>query len=98
MAFRFRKRIKLLPGVWLNVGKTGISTSVGGDGVTVNYYGKRGTRTTLSAPGTGLSYSSSRRPLFQPSNKAPRRTGSGARAFATVLWIFLIAYLIWVMH
>lgn len=97
MAFQFRKRIKLLPGVWLNVGKTGISTSVGGDGVTVNY-GKRGTRATLSAPGTGLSYSSSRRPLFQPINKAPRRSGSVARAFAAALWIFLIAYLIWVLH
>jgi hypothetical protein len=31
MAFRFRKRIKLLPGVWLNLGKNGISTSEGGN-------------------------------------------------------------------
>ena len=46
MAFRFSKRIKLLPGVWLNLGKNGISTCVGGDGdgVTVSYGGKRGTR------------------------------------------------------
>jgi hypothetical protein len=98
MAFRFRKRIQLLPGLWLNLGKNAISTSVGGDGVTVNY-GKRGTRTTLSVPGTGLSYSSRQRLLFEPSsNDAPRRSGPATRALAVVLWIFLIGYLIWVTH
>ncbi|HEX7564550.1 MAG TPA: DUF4236 domain-containing protein, partial [Bradyrhizobium sp.] len=53
MPIRFRKRIRLLPGIWLNLSKTGITTSVGGDGGTVNY-GKRGTRTTLGIPRTGL--------------------------------------------
>ena len=97
MAFRFRKRIKLLPGIWLNVGKSGVSTSVGGDGLTVNF-GKRGTRTTVSAPGTGLSYRSRRRPLFSQSTGVPRRSGPAARGLATVLWILLIGYLVWVMH
>lgn len=55
--FRFRKRIKLVPGVWLNLSKRGISTSVGIKGLTVNLNGDK-TRTTVSAPGTGLSYSS----------------------------------------
>lgn len=36
MDLQFRKCIRLLPGLWLNVSKTGVSTSVGGDGVTVN--------------------------------------------------------------
>lgn len=57
MGFRFRKRVKLLPGVWLNLGKSGISTSIGTKGMTVNLKGDA-IRTTVSAPGTGISYTS----------------------------------------
>jgi Protein of unknown function (DUF4236) len=56
MGFRFRKSIKIVPGIRLNVGKRGInSLSVGGRGVTTNI-GRRGTHTTYSIPGTGISY------------------------------------------
>jgi uncharacterized protein DUF4236 len=56
MGFRFRKSIKILPGIRLNVGKKGInSVSVGGRGATTNI-GKHGTHTTYSIPGTGISY------------------------------------------
>jgi len=58
VGFRYRKQIKLLPGVKLNVSKSGISTSVGKPGATLNF-SKRGMRTTLGIPGTGLSYSTS---------------------------------------
>src|ERR1700726_4827828 len=50
--FKFRKRIKLLPGLWMNVSKKGMSLSAGVKGFTVNSRG----RTTVSLPGTGLSY------------------------------------------
>lgn len=56
MGFRFRKRIKLFPGVWFNLSKGGISTSIGGKGLTVNLKDGK-TKTTASIPGTGLSYS-----------------------------------------
>lgn len=56
MGLRFRKRIKLFPGVWLNLSKSGVSTSIGGKGLTVNLKGGK-TKTTVSIPGTGLSYS-----------------------------------------
>jgi hypothetical protein len=56
MGFRFRKSIKLLPGIRINLSKSGISTSVGVPGATVNFSDK-GTRTTVGIPGTGLSYS-----------------------------------------
>lgn len=56
MAFRFRKSIRIIPGVRLNFGKTGSSLSLGGKGMTVNV-NKKGTRTTLGVPGTGMSYS-----------------------------------------
>ena len=55
MVLRFRKTIRLLPGVRLNVTKRGInSLSLGGKGASYNI-GKEGTRTTLGLPGTGLS-------------------------------------------
>jgi hypothetical protein len=57
MGFRFRRRVKVLPGVHLNFSKSGISASVGRPGATINF-GSKGTRTTVGIPGTGLSYSS----------------------------------------
>lgn len=72
MAIRFRKSIKIAPGIRLNVSKSGVSTSIGGRGATVNI-GKKGTRVTASIPGTGLSTSH----LY----KAPkRRKASSASA------------------
>ncbi len=56
MGFRFRRSIRLLPGIRVNFGKTGSSVSIGGHGATVNV-SSRGTRTTVGLPGTGLSYS-----------------------------------------
>ena len=56
MGFRFRKSIKLFPGVRLNLSKSGVSTSIGRPGATINI-GQRGTRATVGIPGTGLSYS-----------------------------------------
>lgn len=60
MGFRFRKTLKIAPGVKLNVSKSGISTSIGGNGLTINL--KNGqSKTTVGVPGTGLSYSTSTR-------------------------------------
>jgi Protein of unknown function (DUF4236)/Bacterial SH3 domain len=56
MGFRFRKSIKLFPGIKLNFSKSGMSTSIGGQGATINL-SKRGTRQTIGLPGTGLSFS-----------------------------------------
>jgi hypothetical protein len=56
MSLRFRKTIKLLPGVRLNLSRGGISTSIGRRGATLNIGGKRGPRATVGLPGTGLSY------------------------------------------
>ncbi|ECO0584320.1 DUF4236 domain-containing protein [Salmonella enterica subsp. diarizonae] len=58
MGFRFRKRIKIAPGIHINIGKTGItSASIGKAGATLNV-GKKGVKTTVGIPGTGLSYTS----------------------------------------
>ena len=56
MGFRFSKRISLFPGVKVNLGLGGVSTTFGGRGASVNV-GSRGVYGRLSVPGTGLSYS-----------------------------------------
>ena len=56
MGFRFRKIISVIPGVKVNLSKSGVSTSLGGRGATVNV-GTSGKKTlTLGVPGTGMSY------------------------------------------
>ncbi len=60
MAFRFRKTVRLAPGLRINIAKKGASLSVGGKGLTYNIGGK-GTRSTLGIPGSGASWSTYRR-------------------------------------
>ncbi|MBW4035274.1 MAG: DUF4236 domain-containing protein [Proteobacteria bacterium] len=56
MGFRFRKRIRIAPGLGINLSKSGASVSVGGRGAMLNF-GRRGKRVTIGVPGTGVSYS-----------------------------------------
>ena len=58
MGFRFRKSIKIAPGVKINLGKKSAGISVGNKfgGISINT--KRGVTIRASAPGTGLSYAS----------------------------------------
>jgi Protein of unknown function (DUF4236) len=53
--FRFRRSIKILPGVRWNIGKNSTSVSIGGRGLTYTV-GTKGSRTTVGIPGTGISY------------------------------------------
>ena len=53
MGIRFRKYIKILPGVRLNISKSGVSTRIGPRGLSVNI-GKRGTYLNAGIPGTGI--------------------------------------------
>lgn len=57
MGFRFRKSIKIAPGVKLNFGKKSAGMSIGGKYGGVSFNSKTGARVRASAPGTGLSYS-----------------------------------------
>lgn len=60
MGFRFRKSIRLGGGLRLNVSKRGIGLSAGVKGARIGI-GPRGVRSTLSLPGTGLSYTTESR-------------------------------------
>jgi len=55
MTFRLQKRIKILPGLRLNVSKTGISWTVGMRGASMTARDGKLTG-NVGVPGTGLSY------------------------------------------
>jgi tetratricopeptide (TPR) repeat protein len=55
MGFRFWRRVGIMPGVTLNLSKSGGSLSFGGRGAKFTI-GPRGTRATVGIPGTGLFY------------------------------------------
>ncbi len=81
MGWRFRRSVKILPGVRLNFSGSGVSASLGRPGSTVNI-GDRGTCGTVGLPGTGISYS---RFLNRPEG-AMAQTGSKS-AGAALGWI-----------
>lgn len=87
MAFRFRKSVKIAPGIRLNFSKSGVSTSIGKRGATVNL-SKRGTRVTVGLPGTGLSTSK----LYKaaPQSQSQRYTESSKNTSKAIGWILLL--------
>jgi uncharacterized protein DUF4236 len=84
MGFNFSKRIKIAPGVTLNLSKSGVSTSIGPRGAKLTLGSRRGTRATVGLPGTGLSYTS-----------ILKRGGAGAKGFWIVVLLALVGLLAW---
>jgi len=68
MAIRFRKSMTIFPGIRINLSKSGISTSVGPRGATINLRGGK-RRLTTGIPGTGISHTQT----FAPSTPPARR-------------------------
>ena len=106
--FRFRRSIRLLPGLRLNIGKRSASLSMGVRGAHVTL-GKTGVRTTVGIPGTGLSYTevlphhhAESAPVaaenFTPGASAPAGSSSRSGLWTLVLFIIAIAIVIANMH
>jgi hypothetical protein len=55
MGFRFRRSIRILPGIRLNLGKRPTSVSLGVRGAHVTMRPGHKVRATVGVPGTGLS-------------------------------------------
>lgn len=73
---RFRKSIKIFPGVKLNLTRHGISSvSIGRRGATLNVGGKQGAKFTVGLPGTGLSHT------MRVGSRPPRARSSRAQQF-----------------
>lgn len=97
MGLRFQKRIKTLPGVTLNLSRSGISTSIGTTGARVTL-GHGQTRTTVGAPGTGISHTQIKS-NHQADTPAPPPAEDDARNL--VIGITFIAALFgiaWLIH
>lgn len=56
MGFRFRKSIQIVPGVRVNVSRSGIGYSAGIKGARITKHANGRVSRTLSVPGTGLSH------------------------------------------
>jgi hypothetical protein len=91
MVLRFRRTMKIAPGVRLNLNKTGVSTRIGPKGVGITF-GTSGTTASAGIPGTGLHVSQKiKKGSFQPGkNKTEpaalsEATGLGAFGWLTVL-------------
>lgn len=76
MGFRFRYSFKLMPGVKLNLSKSGFSASLGTRGAWFTL-GAKGARATVGLPGTGMSYTS-----YTPFKKRKSASPYKKRTFA----------------
>ncbi len=76
MGLRFRKSVKILPGVKVNLSGSGVSVTVGPRGFT-HTIGKNGIYRNLSLPGTGIY--SREKVADLPGSKGKGGSGSGSR-------------------
>jgi hypothetical protein len=56
MGLRFQRRIKVLPGVRINLSKSGVGFSVGGRGAHIGIDSRGRRYTAVGLPGTGVSW------------------------------------------
>ena len=88
MPFRFRRSIRIVPGLRLNVGRRRLSASVGAPEGHVTA-GAGGVRATATLPGTGISYT-----VTTPHGRRSPQPGSWGRwlgsaaIVAAVMWWF----------
>ena len=84
--FRFRRSIKLFPGVRWNLGKKSSSLSIGGRGAHYTVGGPRGSRTTVGIPGTGLSYTET----TGSSSRSPQENSGCAGCLGQIIVLLLV--------
>lgn len=107
MGFRFQRRIKIAPGLTINLSKSGVSASVGPRGLkyTVGTSGRE--RVTVGVPGTGVSYTTTRKlgarkdsaAHDQQSNEeAPAATQSTDHVFVFVVIALIVLILVMAVH
>jgi hypothetical protein len=80
MGWNYRKRIKIAPGIHLNLSKGGVSTSIGPKGAKVTF-GKNGTYLNKGIPGTGL---------YSREKLSGRNSSSNSGCAMVLLAIFLL--------
>ena len=99
MGLRLFRRIKIAPGISINLSKSGLSASAGVRGARVTL-GPRGVRRTVGIPGTGISYTdssstssrtrSSRARTQRPSDSEAHEEVSSAQGCLTIIVAIVI--------
>lgn len=91
MAFRFRRSLKIAPGLTLNIGKKSASMRVGGRGAGVTM-GTAGKRVTVGVPGTGLSYAT--KVSGRSGKETPPENKDQPKKFGFFGWLGIIAMIV----
>jgi hypothetical protein len=92
VSFRFQRRIKILPGLRLNVSKTGISWTISTRGASVTARDGKLTG-NVGVPGTGLSYRK-RLDLPDAERKEPAVTEPANRTGMLLILVFVVGVIV----
>ena len=84
MPLRFRKSVKIAPGVKVNFNKKSTSISVGGKHVGITANSHRGVTGRISAPGTGLTYTTKLTGSSRSSRSSNSRRSSRSYDYSSV--------------
>ena len=87
--FRFRRRINLMPGLTVNLGKRGASFSVGVKGAHATF-GRCGSRPTVGLPGTGLSATD-----YEAYHRGAAPTGKPGVLVNLIAYVLFALFLVW---
>jgi hypothetical protein len=94
MGWRFHKRIRILPGVHINLSKSGVSTSIGDRGAELTF-GNKGITKTIGIPGTGLYYTIK---TGMHHTNASNTTQPDQDKFIAVVVLLIVAILYFFLH
>ena len=106
MTWSYRKRVRIAPGVHLNLSRRGVSTTIGVRGASVNF-GKKGTYVNTGIPGTGFynrqkisgdrgrPYASVKRNIHTSPSGGGQLLGYGCAGILALLFLFM--GLIWLI-
>ncbi len=100
MGFRFRRSVRLFPGVRINLSKSGASLTAGVRGAHINL-SKTGVHETIGLPGTGLSYRTgnlAHKTGVPQATSAPKNASRLTKAFFVVAFIVLVSIIGSVIH
>lgn len=91
MGFRFRKSLKIAPGVRLNLSKSGVGMSAGIRGARVGLSSRGTTYSSVGIPGTGMSYMShSKKGRLSQTQSTEPTTKDYIMAVKFLLWLLAI--------
>ena len=86
MGFRFFRRMRIAPGVSINLGKRGASVSVGPRGAKMTF-GSKGVKSSVGIPGTGIRYETP----YSGGSRTRSSSGGGGGGFLLSLFLLLVS-------